>query len=322
MAILDANGLTLVEVAKRHDPDGNLATITEVLAEINGTLQDAMWVESNDTWSNVTTRRSSNPTGSFRKLNSGVAPEKSGTVQVVDTIAILDSISKNDIDLINSFSNPAQARSDEAMTFVKGMGYTIAGDIIYGNTITTPEQFTGLAPRLDDIAAANNVINEGGTGSDLTSIFVVDWGKDTAHMLYPKGSKAGLEHDDMGIKLVTDVGSNEFRAYVDYFSWKCGMAVKNNKSIGRIANIESSGASNIFDEDNLIILMNRMTKGPGRRIYNNETIMSQMQIRLKDKTNVNFSVAQGLDGGGPVMMFNMVPVRQEDQILDTEAALT
>jgi hypothetical protein len=141
-------------------------------------------------------------------------------------------------------------------------------------------------------------------------------------MVYPKGSVAGLEHEDRGIETVTDSSGNKHRAYVDVFTWKAGMVVKNSKSIARLANIESAGASNLFDEDNLITLINRMTKGPGRRIYCNETVMTQMQIRLKDKTNVHFTKEDGLDGGGPVMRFSGIPIRQVDQMLITEAALT
>jgi len=321
MATLTANGLTLAEVAKRHDPNGNMATIAEVLQEQNEILQDAPWREANDVFSNTTPRRSALPAGTWRKLNAGVAAEKSDTTQVRDTIGLLDTIAKNDIEVINSFKNPQQARSDEAMAFAEGLGQTMAAAMLYANTSTDPEKFTGLAPRLDAIAATANCINEGGTGSDLTSIFVVDWGPNTVHMLYPRNSKAGLDHQNMGIQLVADGSSNDFRAYVDYFSWKAGLTVKNNKSIGRIANIESTGTSNIFDEDNLITLLNRMTKGAGRRIYVNETVMTQMEIRLKDKDNVNFTKVDGL-APGPVMTFKGVPVRQVDQILITEAALS
>lgn len=321
MTTLTANGLTLAEVAKRHDPQGNLATIAEVLEQENEILQDAVWREANDVWANVTTRRASLPAGSWRKLNAGVAAEKSDTVQVVDSIGILETWAKNDIEVINSFRNKQQARNDEAMAFVEGLGQTMAATLIYGSTVTTPEKFTGIAPRLDDIAATSNCINEGGGGSDLTSIFVVTWGPNEVHCLYPRNSKGGLEHTDMGIQIVTDIGSNEFRAYVDNFVWKCGLAVKQNKCIGRIANIESAGASNIFDEDNLITLLNRMKTGPGTRIYCNKTVKTQMEIRIKDKTNVNYTFADGL-APGPVLMFKGFPVRQVDQILDTEAALT
>ena len=312
MANIAVDGLTLAEVAKRHDPQGNLATIAEELEQDNEILQDAVWRESNDVWSNVTTRRASLPTGSWRKLNAGVASEKSDTVQVVDSIGILETWAKNDVDIIKSFANPQQARNDEAMAFVEGLGQHIAATIVYGSTITTPEEFTGLAPRMDDLDANGVCLNEGGS---------VTWGPNTAHMLYPRNSIAGLSHEDMGIQIVQDGSSNDFRAYVDWFQWKCGFAVKRAKAIGRVANIESAGAANIFDEDTLITLLNRMITGPGTRIYVNETIMTQMEIRLKDKTNVNFTKVDGL-APGPVMMFKGHAIRQVDQILDTEAALT
>lgn len=322
MASLNAfKQLTLVEVAKRKDPSGNMATVAEVLNQENDIIQDAVWREANDTFSNKTVRRASLPAGSWRKLNSGVAIEASTTRELVDTIGLLETWAQNDIEIINAYPNPMQARNDEAMAFVEGLGQTMASTMIYGNAATTPEIFTGLAPRLADIAATTNVINEGGTGSDLCSIFVVDWSPTGVYMVYPKGSAAGLEHKDKGIDTVRDSSGNMYEAYVDKFVWKAGMVVKNSKSIGRIANIESTGASNIFDEDNLITLMNRMTKGPGRRIYTNQTVLTQMEIRAKDKTNINYSSVEGL-APGPVMTFKGVPVRLVEQMLITEAALT
>jgi hypothetical protein len=313
--------LTLVEVAKRKAPDGNMATIAEVLNQENAIIQDAVWREANDTFSNKTVRRANLPAGSWRKLNKGVATESSETIELVDVIGMLETWAENDIEIINAFPNPKQARNDEAMSFVEGLGQTMAETMCYGNAATTPEKFTGLAPRMPDIAATTNVINEGGTASDLCSVFVVDWGPTSCYMVYPKGSMAGLEHKDKGIQIATDTSNNKYEAYVDKFVWKAGMVVKNGKSIGRVANIEDGGASNLFDEDNLITLLNRMTKGPGRRIYTNQTVLTQMEIRAKDKTNINYSSVDGL-APGPVLSFKGVPVRLVEQMVITESALT
>jgi len=322
MATLNAyKQLTLVEVAKRKDPDGTMSAIAEVLNQQNDILQDAVWMEANDTFANKTVRRASLPSGSWRKLNSGVANEASTTRELMDTIGLLETYAENDVEVINAFPNPAQARNDESMAFVEGLGQTMAQTMIYGNSATTPEKFTGIAPRMNGLAATTNIIGEGGTGSDLTSIFVIDWSPTGVYMVYPKNSRAGLIHEDLGIQTVRDSSNNKFQAYVDHFVWKAGMVVKNSRSIGRVANIESAGASNIFDEDNLIALLNRMTKGPGRRIYCNETVMTQMEIRLKDKDNINYTRVDGL-APGPVLMFKGVPVRQCDQIIITETALT
>jgi len=226
--------LTLIEVAKRKDPNGDMAAIVEALNQENDILQDAVWREANDTFSNKTVRRAKLPSGSWRKISEGVAYESSETIEVVDNIGMLETWAQNDVELINAFPNPAQARNDEALAFVEGLGQTMAETMFYGNSNTTPEKFTGFAPRLATISATTNVLNEGGSGSDLCSIFVVDWGPTTCYMLYPKNSKAGLEHKDMGTDIVRDSSGNMYEAYVDKFVWKAGLAVKNSKSIGRI----------------------------------------------------------------------------------------
>jgi len=311
----------LVEVVKRHDPNGNLATIAEVLAQTNSIIQDAVWKEGNDIFSNKTVRRSSLPAGTWRKLNRGVAAESSDTVELVDTIGILEARSENDVEIINAFANPAQARMDEAQAFIEGLSQEMAATMIYGNALTTPEEFTGLAPRLDALAATANVIGGGGS-TTLTSIYVVTWGPSTVFMAYPRNTSGGLQHEDLGIVDALDASSNKFRAYCDRFVWRAGMVVKDVRAIARYANLEPTGTTTTFDEDELIRLINRMVTGPGTRIYCGTEMLTQMQIRLKDKTNVYFTRDQGLDAGGPVLRFNGFPVHKVQQILDTETAIS
>ena len=320
MADVISNRLGLVEVVKRHDPNGNLATIAEVLAQTNEIVADAVWKEGNDMFSNKTVRRSSLPTGTWRKLNRGVAAEKSDTVELIDTIGILESRAENDVEIINAFSNPQQARMDEAASFIEGLSQTMAGKMLYGNALTAPEEFTGLAARMDTLAAGENVIGGGGS-TTLTSIYVVTWGPNSVFMAYPRNTSGGLQHEDLGIDDAADAAGNKFRAYVDRFVWRAGMVVKNARCIGRYANLEPTGTTTTFDEDELIRLTNRMVLGPGSRIYCSTDMMTQMQIRLKDKSNVYFTRDQGLDGGGPVLRFNGIPVRKVEQILDTETAI-
>ena len=53
--------------------------------------------------------------------------------------------------------------------------------------------------------------------------------------------------------------------------------------------------------------------------------MTQMQIRLKDKNNVNYTMDSG-DGlsGMPLMRFQGIPIRKIDReiLLNTEAAIS
>jgi hypothetical protein len=114
----------------------------------------------------------------------------------------------------------------------------------------------------------------------------------------------------------------KFQAYRDWFKVHGGLVVEDIRTIGRYANIETSGTSNTFDEDYLIELMNLMLDDwAGAGIYVNKTIKTQMEIRVKDKSNVNYAFADGL-APGPVLTFKGVPVRVCEAIVNTETAIS
>jgi hypothetical protein len=141
-------------------------------------------------------------------------------------------------------------------------------------------------------------------------------------MAYPPGTSGGLEMIDRGTQEVTDSSSNGYLAYQTWFKWRAGLVVRHPRAIGRIANLEVSGASNTFDEDHLIDLLTRMELTAGTRIYFNRKIMAYAWKRLKDKTNVYFQPGDGLDAGGPPMYFNGIPIRRVDQISNAETAVS
>lgn len=304
------------------DPHGNAARIAEVLQQKNAILDDIPWVEANETFSNRTVRRSAEPTGSFRKLNLGISPAASKTTPIVDVVGLLESYSKVDERLAAAAPSPAQFRSDEDMSHVAGMGKTIAGKLITGNANTTPEEFTGLNARMDNIAT--NVVDAGGSGSDLTSIYLVTWDLDYCHGLFGRGMQGGIKQEDMGKVVIEDSSSLINTWWVTHFIWEAGLVVRNERGIGRIANIESSktATTNAFNEDDIIDLMVEMDLMPSTRIYVNRNMFAQMWKRLKDKNNVYFTRNEGLDAGGLPISFNGVPIRLVEQITNTQTAIT
>lgn len=324
--IATASQMTLLEMANRIDPKGGLMTIAEVLDENNPFLQDAPFVEANDTFSHTFTKRLSLPTGAVRGMNEGVSTEASQTIQAKAELALIEARAENDIKIIDSMPNPKSARMQESRSFMEGIAQTHADLMLYGNNNDEPKEFDGLATIMNSLSATTNVIGAGGTGADTTSIYVVQWGVDQVFGLYPRGGgkTLGIGHTDMGIESVTDSNSKKFRAYVDVFELFTGLCVKDNRCIGRIANIESSGSTNIFDEDDLITLLNRMKNGgKGATIYCNKTIKTQMEILLKDKSNVNFTARHGEGlAGEEVLYFRGHPVKLCDAILDTETAIS
>lgn len=314
--------LTIKELTARIDPNGNSARIAEVLQEKNQILEDIPWGESNETFSNRTVRRSSEPTGTFRKLNEGVTYHASKTTPLIDVVGLLEDYSKTDKRLVEAAPNPVEFRNGEDMAFVSGMGKTIAYKMFYGNASVTPEEFTGFFPRMD-ATTDGNVIDAGGTGSDTTSIAIITWGLDACHGIYGRGSKAGLQSNDEGIQVMEDSSAKINKWYVTHFSWECGLVVRNPKCMGRIVNIESSktAASNAFSWNNLVDLLVELEVGATTRIYLHRNLMAQAWKKLIEKGNVFFTRNEGLDAGGMPLSFNGIPMRQVDQLSITETAI-
>jgi len=313
--------LTLLELANRMDPKGNMAIIAEVLSRDNEILQDAPWLEANDTFAHRIVQRLSLPSGSWRKLNSGVAAEASQTKPVTETIGMLETYSEADKDLVLAAPDPRVFRNSEAVAFLEGLSQTLASTVIYGNAMVDPEKFTGLAPRLDALSQTN-VYGAGGTGSDLTSLYGVQWGENRVFMVYPKGSKSGgITHTDLGEVTKVDSSGYMWQVYRDHFQVKCGLVVKDERCIFRIANCETSGTTNIIDVDLIIEALNRMPmSGKGCILYANATMKSYLDKLANDKSNVIYPVKDAF--GVPVTSVRGCPVRKVDAILDTESQVS
>ncbi len=342
MAALDLNAqLTLLEMARRTDPKGNTLTIAEILNETNEVFQDIPWMEANGTVIHRVNRRTSLPTGTWRQINEGVATEASTTITINETLGLLESYSETDKWIIDNAPVPEEARMQEASAFLEGMGQTFVKTLFnralavnYGSTGVVPERFNGFPVRLNTLQAASvknrNVIDGKGTGNDTTSVWAIQWGLSKVFMVYPKGSvSVGISHEDKGQVTASRATSSapqtsQLEVYRDWFRLNAGLVVRDTRCYARYANIETTGSTNIFDEDILIELLNNMPMaGAGAKIYVNKTIKTQMEIALKDKANVYYSHGSGEGlAGVPILYFRGSPVRVVEQILDTETAIT
>lgn len=331
MAVVYLNSqITFVELAKRLAPgDKDLLEIGEVMNERNEMLQDIPWYECNQIFSEKVGRRSYLPSGTFRKAYGGVPSTTTGTQIVVEPTALLEDRSEIDEDVVDGAPNPKAFRRDEDIGHVEGLAQQVADTFIEGTQTTAPEKITGLKARLSAFSQ-KNVFDGGCDEANLvTSIYGVDWGKRGAYGIYPSAAanrgKLGLTINDKNKEKTFEDPSTELLAYYVYvtqFKWWIGLAIKDELRTCRYANINPIvGGSDSFNEDKLIELMNDCHFRPATtRLYCNTKIKTQMQIRLKDKGNVNFSKTEGL-GGVEVVTFLQAPIRQLDAIKNTEAVL-
>src|SRR5678809_434057 len=84
MATLADTHPTLLDLARRTDPDGRIADIVEILNQQHGVLEDMVWLEGNLVTGHRTTVRTGLPAPTWRKMYGGVQPSKSKTAQVTD----------------------------------------------------------------------------------------------------------------------------------------------------------------------------------------------------------------------------------------------
>lgn len=325
---------TLLDVAKTLDPNGSTAAVAELLSQENEMLMDMPWYEGNLPTGHRITTRTGLPDVIFRKLNSGVPPSKATTAQLDEACGILEARSEIDKDLAMLNGNTGAFRLLQAKAFIEAMNQRMQQTVLYGSTETTPEAFLGLAPRFasaptNSSAAPNkvNVIDAGGTGSNNTSIWLVGWGANTVHGIYPKGSQAGLIHNDLGEGDAFDANQNRFRAFMDQYQWKCGIALHDWRYVVRIANVDVTALTkNAASGGDLIDLMTQALEkihslsGVTPAFYVNRTIRSFLR-----RQNVN-KVASGTlmydeVAGKPALRFGEVPVRRVDALGIAEARI-
>ena len=330
MAVLSTTNPTLADVAKRYDADGKIDTIVELLSETNEVLEDMTFLEGNLPTGHKTTVRSGLPSSTWRKLNYGVQPSKSTTVQITDTTGMLEAYAEVDKALADLNGNTASFRLSEDRAFLESMNQTMANTLFYGDTGTDPEKFMGLSSRYNSTSAesGDNIIVGGGSGSDNTSIWLVCWGPNTCHGIYPKGSQAGLNHQDLGEVTLEDAANGKYQGYRTHYKWDIGMSVRDWRYIVRIPNIDVSNLTKDASGSSAALvdlMVQAVEKLPnvnlGRCVfYGNRTISSILRRQITNTSNVRLSMDEV--AGKRVMSFDGIPFRRNDAILNTEAAVS
>ncbi|EJL90267.1 major capsid protein [Pantoea sp. GM01] len=325
MAVKGLTALTLADWGKRVDPNGKIDKITELLSQTNPILQDMLIVEGNLPTGHRTTVRSGLPNATWRLLNYGVQPSKSTTVQITDSIGMLESYAEVDKSLADLNGNTAEFRLSEDRAFIEAMNQQMAQTLFYGDTSVNPQQFMGLSSRYSSKTAGNgqNIIDAGGTGTDNTSIWLVVWGENTVHGIFPKGQKAGLNMEDKGQQTLRDANNNPYEGYRTHYKWDNGLTLRDWRYVVRIANIDVSDLSTPAAAANIVSLMVKAlhripNRGMGKPVfYMNRTIGQALDLQSLDKASLALSVKE--TEGEWWTSFRGVPIRETDAILETEA---
>lgn len=337
MATLATTVSTYADVAKRLDQTGKIGGIVEILNRTNAVLDDMLTMEANDGTGHKTTVRTGIPQAAWRLLNYGVPRVKTRTAAVRDTTGMLEVYAEIDKDLADLSGDSKAYRLSEAAGIMEGMSQQMAETVFYGNTAINPERFLGIAPRYADglvsrAASGANVFDMGGVdATSNTSAYLVTWGDTSTHAIYPKGSQAGLRHRDLGEVTLEDGAGGQYQGYRDHFKWDIGLTVRDWRANARVANIDTDQLTDatylkklvktMIEASEALPIANEDTNSNGgRRVwYVNKTVRSALRWAILEKIANNLTWENWM--GKRVVMFDGLPVRRVDAILNTEAVV-
>lgn len=335
MAVLNANYPTLYDLANMPGNEGSKDVI-DLLAQHNPILEDAPAFECNKGTYHETTVRTGLPSVTWGQLYAGIPATKGSRQVVKDTTGFVESAAEVDCRLVDDFEKAAEKasiRMEEAEGHIEAMAQEGATAIIYHNSAIDAKKPMGLSPRFSDITGPENasqIVDGGGTGADNTSIWIITWDKSSCHLIYPKGTSAGVKRTDCGKIAVTDANGNRYMAYREEFKWHFGVTVRNWQYIARVCNIDVSDLKidAATGADIINLLTEAYYKHKGRRvakgktfIYMNTTLVKYLDYQARNTLNRNLFLTFAEQGANAkeVLHFRGLPIRECDAILNTEA---
>jgi hypothetical protein len=154
----------------------------------------------------------------------------------------------------------------------------------------------------------------------------VVWGPQSIFGIFPKGSNAGLEHNNLGEETVENAGGVTgamMRAYRDQWKWKCGIALRDWRYVVRIGSIDISDlvAKNVDIIELMIKAIHRIPNlRMGRPVfYMNRTIVEMLDILRRDDVIAGGGLSWETVDGKVQYSFRGIPIRVCDALTELEA---
>ena len=324
---------TLLERAKRSTDGKKILPILDVMDQrgVPDFLRDVPYFPANQGLKHRIIRTASRPTSTRRVFYGGVGRTITTTQVVYENVVLFEQRSEIDEDALDTIENPKEARRQEDEGHIAGIQEDFV-NAVFNDALTSggAEYINGFAARLNALSFPGGATTtlpfvwDGGASATRTSLYIIEWGPKANHCLYPsgiagKGGMFGIIARNKGREKITETSSSldVYYGYVSQFKKWGGLAVNDQRKISRIANINATaGGSNDLDEDLLIRALNHGRFDPrATRIYVNPYLKSQIDIRAKDKGNVQWDIKDVF--GKPVPTFWSIPIRVIDENIIT-----
>ncbi len=326
---------TLAERAKGTLDGKRMMFLLDVMDErgVEGFIKDVPWFAANQGLQHKIWRTTSHPDSSRRTFYEGVTITEITTQKIVEPVVLFEQWSSVDEQHVKTLENgnEERARRDKIKILAMQEDFVLA---IFTDNRTSGDKFlNGFSQRMGTLSYPGHttttlpyVWDAGGTGSALTSLYLIEWGEAATHGIFPSGAAGtsgvmGMNAVNLGLQTVLTATTplTQYRAFQSQFTHWAGLAVNDDRKVARIANIETRTGITVgrFNENVLIRAIKHGRFNRSRtRIYVNPFLSADIDIRAKDKIN-GWTTQQVF--GEDVTAFQGIPVRMmEDTFIPAD----
>lgn len=314
--------MTLPEAAKRAGWDDKDAVLGALQQNID-ILKVMIWKPATHGSYNKQFQATRLGTGSFAKANAPITKISSSGDYIEEPVKLYEGQSEVDDRILKASNDPAVVRRSEDMMNLEGAFQDWAYNLFYGSEATSPDNFRSLARRRAELGPY--CISAGGTGSDLTSAWVLEISPSGFYLAYPTNTMAGLKIEDRGLQLVNaPSGSGQMYAWCTLIEIYAAIVLRNERALIRYCNIETSGTSNLFSIGDFVSKVKNSLSKQGRDAYVfvNRTLKGQIEAQAYADTKNGALTVYDIENFGPVTYVAGIPVLMHEGITDAETAVS
>lgn len=346
MQVNGTRALTYVDFAKGLDAKGNFVhRCINLAVKANEMLDDITVIEANNGTALETTVRTETPKPVWTQYYGGIPSNKGSKAKIKVACGRMATKILVDKKLYDDAKDKDAVLADEVQSAQDGMKMEMGNMLVYGLLADNPLGFNGLfkhysayepSAGCDDTESAHYVLNalkaysgapaasDDSYLTNLGSIALVGWSPNTITCFHSENHpQGGIEITPKRVVDVADPdigGDATFEAYLQYFYWELGLAVRDFRFGGRICNIQrdkmldtTAGTAGAQAYVELIdrLAMRVHDSGVRQAFYMDKQMFENISVLFSRLTRANAITFQHVEGRKERRLFG-VPVRIQE----------
>ena len=322
--------MSLLEANKRAGYDRNEGFLMDLEKE-HHSLDVLPFYPASDNSFHKYSKATKLGSGNWRDVNEGREHTFGSTESITSPVQIFSAETNISDDVLRLADNAGDVRDSENLLVATGlvedfMGTLIYGDVDYatGTRDYNPKKMHGFANHRDKLGEF--CLSAGGSGTDLTSIYVVYFGEYGVNVRYnPKltggADGIGLSIRDEGAVWTKDQNNRDMKTWKTVYDLTAGLEVRRDKALVRIANVKADGTGT-FPVDKVISAIMSMPNGASGACILAPKPVEEMLMKYAFSASQYQITSDVIEGFGPLTRVMGVPVIREEAIKIGERAIT